>query len=129
MVKTLQKLTLSLFVLATFCHGGQWYTFNSSQQEARFDRLTKQYRCVVCENQSLAESNAPLASDLRQKIYEMVVSGKTDDHIRQFMVARYGTFVEFKPPLTYQTVFLWFGPFVLLIILAMGALWLLPQSE
>jgi cytochrome c-type biogenesis protein CcmH len=82
--------------------------------EARLRSLETQLRCLVCQNQTLAESNAPLAEDLRQEVRELAVAGRSDDDIRAYLVARYGDFVLYKPPVKSTTWLLWFGPFLLL---------------
>jgi cytochrome c-type biogenesis protein CcmH len=90
--------------------------------DARLKRLETQLRCLVCQNQTLAESNAPLAEDLRKEVRELAVAGKSDDEIRAYLVARYGDFVLYNPPVKPTTYLLWFGPFLLL---ACGAIvWL-----
>jgi cytochrome c-type biogenesis protein CcmH len=73
-------------------------------------------RCLVCQNQNLADSNAELAQDLRAQVYQMIQSGKSDQEIIDFMVMRYGDFVLYKPPFKLKTALLWAGPFLLLII-------------
>jgi cytochrome c-type biogenesis protein CcmH len=72
-------------------------------------------RCLVCQNQTLADSNAPLAEDLRREVRELAQSGKSDAEIKQYLVARYGDFVLYRPPIQRNTWLLWIGPFVLLI--------------
>ena len=89
--------------------------------EARARDLMKEVRCVVCQAQSIAESDAGIAEDLRRLIREEIAAGKSDDDIRDFLVARYGDFVLFKPPFRPATWILWLGPF---IALALGALFL-----
>ena len=84
------------------------------EMEARLKKLETELRCLVCQNQTLAESPSGLAGDLRREVRILAVSGKTDDEIKTFLQVRYGDFVLYKPPLTMQTVLLWFGPFVLL---------------
>ena len=84
--------------------------------EARLKNLGEELRCLVCQNQTIADSHAPLAEDLRNQIRTMVRQGKSDDEIRAYMVDRYGDFVLYKPPLKATTVLLWIGPFVLLAI-------------
>lgn len=96
----------------------------STTQQERFQRLVTEIRCVVCQNQSIADSNADLAKDLRREVQLMLAADKTDAQILEFMVARYGDFVLYSPPLDYRTAVLWFGPF-LGLALAAGALWLL----
>jgi cytochrome c-type biogenesis protein CcmH len=82
--------------------------------DARLKSLETQLRCLVCQNQTLAESNAPLAEDLRNEVRELAVAGKSDDDIRAYLVARYGDFVLYNPPVKSTTWLLWFGPFLLL---------------
>jgi cytochrome c-type biogenesis protein CcmH len=83
--------------------------------EKRVTGLAHELRCLVCQNQSLAESNAPLAVDLRNQIREQLAKGASEGDVREFMVARYGDFVLYNPPLKASTVALWVGPFVLLV--------------
>lgn len=91
--------------------------------EARVMKLSEELRCLVCQNQSIAESNAELAQDLRRQVREMLAAGKRDDDVRAFMVERYGDFVLYEPPLKTSTVLLWLGPAALLLA-ALGAfLW------
>jgi cytochrome c-type biogenesis protein CcmH len=92
------------------------HEFDSPAQEALYLQLTKELRCLVCQNQNLADSNAELAKDLREKAYEMVKSGKTHDEITEYMIARYGDFVLYRPPVKNSTYFLWLGPFAFLLI-------------
>lgn len=84
--------------------------------EQRLKNLGEQLRCLVCQNQTIAESNASLALDLRNQIRAQVAAGKTDDEIRDYMVARYGDFVLYRPPFKATTVLLWIGPFALLAV-------------
>ena len=91
----------------------------AAELERRELAIAAELRCLVCQNQSIAESNADLARDLRQQIREQLAAGKSDAEIRDFMTARYGDFVLYRPPLKGGTLLLWFGPFVLL---ALGAL-------
>ncbi len=84
--------------------------------ERRVKSLSEELRCLVCQNQSLADSNADLAIDLRNQVREMMQAGKSDEEIREFMVGRYGDFVLYSPPVKASTLVLWGGPFVLLVI-------------
>jgi len=84
--------------------------------QARYENLTKELRCLVCQNESVADSNAFLARDLRKQVQEMLVAGKTDADILDFMTARYGEFVRYNPPLEPKTVLLWGAPFILLAV-------------
>lgn len=92
------------------------YEFENDRQQQRFKSLIKELRCLVCQNQNIADSNADLAKDLRQQIYEMIGSGQSDQDIVDFMVARYGDFVLYRPPFKQTTVLLWIGPFMFLSI-------------
>ena len=86
--------------------------------EARLKRLAVELRCLVCQNQTLADSNAPLAEDLRREVREMIAKDMSDKEIIDFLVARYGDFVLYRPPLKATTTLLWIGPFLLLIACA-----------
>jgi cytochrome c-type biogenesis protein CcmH len=88
---------------------------NATEQE-RFESLLRELRCLVCQNQSLAESNAPLALDLRVEVLKRVRAGMTESEIVEFLVERYGDFVLYRPPVKRSTWALWFGPFLLLAI-------------
>lgn len=90
--------------------------FESVKQEKRYKSLVNELRCLVCQNQNLADSNAPLAQDLRKKVYLMIIDGKSDQDIYDFMVTRYGDFVLYRPPLNPMTFILWVGPFVILVM-------------
>ena len=83
--------------------------------EQRMKHLTKELRCLVCQNETLADSQAPLAEDLRREIREQIKAGKTDQEILAYATQRYGDFVLYNPPVKATTYLLWFGPFVLLI--------------
>jgi cytochrome c-type biogenesis protein CcmH len=84
--------------------------------EKRVMALSEELRCLVCQNQSLADSNAGLAVDLRNQVRELMRAGQSDDQIREFLVARYGDFVLYNPPVKRATLVLWVGPFVLLVV-------------
>ena len=92
------------------------YEFSDPKDESRYQDKIAQLRCMVCQNQNLADSNAELARDLRAKTYEMINAGASDEDIADFMIARYGDFVLYKPPLRLRTTLLWGGPFALLLI-------------
>ena len=89
--------------------------FRDGFEEERFRKLTHELRCVMCQNQSLADSNAEIARDLRNEVLVLMRQGKTDAEIRDFMVERYGEFVLYKPRLEAHTALLWFGPLLLAI--------------
>jgi cytochrome c-type biogenesis protein CcmH len=84
--------------------------------EARMKALAEELRCLVCQNQTIADSSAPLALDLRNQIRGQIAAGRSDDQIRDYMVQRYGDFVLYKPPFKATTAVLWLGPFVLVVL-------------
>jgi cytochrome c-type biogenesis protein CcmH len=90
--------------------------FANQQQQERFNKLTEELRCLVCQNQNLADSDAPLAHDLRREVHEMVLAGRTNQQIKEFLVTRYGDFVLYRPPVQKNTYLLWLAPLVLLLI-------------
>ena len=94
------------------------FKFESKAEEQHFKELIEEIRCLVCQNQSLADSDAELAEDLRAEVYDMIQSGKSDDEIVDFLVARYGDFVLYNPPVKPANYLIWFGPFVLLLVAA-----------
>ena len=91
------------------------YVFASDAERARFRELTQELRCPKCQNQDIADSNAPIAADLRKEIFRLLEEGKDDQQIIDFMVDRYGDFVRYKPALNAKTALLWFGPAGLLL--------------
>ena len=110
---------LSLALCATAFAAVDPLPFKDRAEEVRFQNLTKQLRCLVCQNESLNDSSAPLAADLRRDVFEQMRSGKSDAEIKQWLTARYSDFVLYDPPLRGATCLLWFGP--VLILLAGGA--------
>jgi cytochrome c-type biogenesis protein CcmH len=84
--------------------------------QARYERITGQLRCLVCQNESIADSNVELASDLRRQVREMLVAGRSDDAILDFMTDRYGEFVRFSPPLEAKTLLIWGAPFAMMLL-------------
>lgn len=90
--------------------------FSNPQQETTYKKLIEELRCVVCQNQSLADSNASLAQDLRNEVRSMVQQGKNEQQVTTFLVDRYGDFVLYRPPLKSTTYLLWFAPIALLLI-------------
>ena len=90
--------------------------FRDAAEEARFHQLTTELRCVMCQNQSLADSNAQIAHDLRREVLELMNQGKSNAEIKHFLVQRYGEFVLYKPEVQRDTWLLWFGPGLLLLV-------------
>lgn len=90
------------------------YAFDNDEQQARFSALTQQLRCPKCQNQDLADSNAPIAADLRREVHRLLNEGKSDQQVVDYLVARYGEFVRYKPAFEARTWLLWVGPGLLL---------------
>jgi cytochrome c-type biogenesis protein CcmH len=90
--------------------------FDDPVLQERYERINRELRCLVCQNQTIADSNATLAQDLRSEVREMIAAGKTDDEIRDFMIERYGDFVLYRPRMTGQNLLLWAAPGLLLLI-------------
>lgn len=109
------------FLFASFvcaaAQGAEIVRFEEPAQERRYQNLIKELRCLVCQNQALAESDAELAADMRAIVAEMVRDGAADDDVAAFMTARYGDFVRYRPPLKLKTFALWIAPFALILFL------------
>lgn len=97
------------------------YEFTDPELEARFNHLSQELRCPKCQNNNLADSNAPLAVDLKDIVYEKLNQGQSDEQIVGFLKERYGDFITYRPPLKPSTWLIWFGPFVLLF----GGFWVI----
>jgi len=111
----MRLLFLSCMLLSLTGFANSMYPLDTPKQEAQFNYLLRELRCLVCQNQDLADSNAGLAKDLRQEVYELVKSGKSDNDIIAYLTARYGDFILFTPPLKAVTVVLWFGPLLFMV--------------
>lgn len=92
------------------------YPFDDSKQTAQFQHLIADLRCPVCQNQNIADSNAPLAKTLRQEVYRSILAGQSDDEIMHDMTARYGDYIVFNPPVKALTLLLWWGPVIFLLV-------------
>ncbi|MBM5812644.1 MAG: cytochrome c-type biogenesis protein CcmH [Gammaproteobacteria bacterium] len=90
--------------------------FDDPVLQQRYERLTQELRCLVCQNQSIADSNATLAADLRREVRRLLAEGRTDDEVRAFVTGRYGDFVLYRPPVTQRTWLLWAAPALLLLV-------------
>jgi len=95
--------------------GQEPLVFESEAEQARFEALTRELRCLVCQNQSLADSDAALAHDLRDEVFEMMRAGRSDEEIKRFLIDRYGDFVLYRPPVKGNTILLWLAPALLLL--------------
>jgi len=118
MKKTLPYLLIPLFIALSFPLYAvqiEFHSFENPQRERLYLDLIAELRCVMCQNQNLAESNAEIARDMREKTYEMVVAGKSRKDVVNYMTARYGDFVLYRPPFKAKTLMLWIGPPLLLL--------------
>lgn len=111
------KKTIFLLIIYSFkCFAIDIHEFDSEQQRLDYQRLTEELRCLVCQNQNIADSDAGLAKDLRNEVAKMLKEGKNQQQITEYMVARYGDFVRYSPPLRIDTIALWVAPFLVLVI-------------
>ena len=116
-MKKLVIILSMLFLLNPFIYAAvEMKQFQSPEHEQRYKNLINEFRCVVCQNQNIADSNAELAQDLRKQVFKMINAGKNDDEIMEFMVTRYGDFVLYRPQFNSMTFLLWVGPFIIFII-------------
>ena len=105
-----------LTLLISFTVGAYAASSMNAEQQGRYQGLIAELRCLVCQNQNIADSNAPLALDLRAQVEEMILAGQSDGQIKSYLVERYGDFVLYRPPVKPQTWLLWGGPFLLLFV-------------
>ena len=110
------SIVILLMLSGIVCAGVEFRTFASPEQQEAFESLTSELRCLVCQNQTIADSNAELAADLRRQVYEMLQQGKSKQDIAKFMTDRYGDFVLYNPPFKLKTGVLWIGPVVFLLM-------------
>jgi len=108
-------LLIAALVLSWPVHAVKDIELNKVEDEARFQDLANELRCMVCQNQSIADSNADLARDFRNQVKEKINAGQTNEEIREFMIARYGDYILYRPPFNMATALLWLGPFVLVL--------------
>lgn len=99
------------------------YEFETPVEEQRYRALVDELRCPKCQNQNLADSDAEVAKDLRHRTWQLIREGRSDGEIREYLVDRYGDFITYRPPVRSSTALLWFGPFVLLVIVVGVLLW------
>lgn len=121
----LLTLTTAMSALAAI----DTYEFESEEQRARFYQLSGELRCPKCQNQNIADSNAPIANDLRREIFRMLDEGQSNEQIIDFMVMRYGDFVRYNPALTAQTAVLWFAPAFFLLAGLAGLVIMLRRRQ
>lgn len=123
----MKRLLILLLLLLPLTVSAAVYEFDNPADAARFRQLTEELRCLVCQGQSIADSNSDLAQDLKGQVHRMIQAGRSDQEIADFMVARYGDFVLFTPPVRGSTWLLWFGPLALLLVGALVVVVLVRQ--
>lgn len=114
-MRTVRLLVFILMLGAAGAHAVDPTHFEDPQLEARYRALTHELRCMQCQNQSLADSPVSLAADLRREVRDMLLAGKSDEEIRQFMVDRYGEFILFRPRFSARNAWLWLAPALMLV--------------
>lgn len=121
----MRYLLISLLIIG-LAHAStvEVYQFDDPAQEKIYKALVEELRCLVCQNQNIADSNAELAQDMRRKTYELIQQGQTKQQIANYMATRYGDFVLYKPPFKAKTAILWIAPFVLMAL----AVWFLIRT-
>ena len=125
------RLAILLFALAA---APSWaaidiYQFDSDAQQDRFHRLTEELRCPKCQNQSIADSDAEISQDMRERVARMIREGHSDEEIVNFFVDRYGDFVSYRPPFNPRTAILWVGPLTLLLLGGVGIVLLVRRAS
>ena len=106
-----------LFSSLAFSESSEMYVFDSTAKKNQFEEIIHEMRCLVCQNQNLADSNAPLAKDLRLVIYQRIKHEESADQIKDYLLSRYGDFISFKPVFSRLTCCLWLSPFILLLVI------------
>ena len=121
-------LLLLFALLPTLACAVEPLPFRDRAEEQRFQQLAAELRCVKCQNQSLADSNAPIAHDLRREVFELMREGHSDDEIKDFLSRRYGEFVLYRPPLAGDTLLIWIAP-PLVLLAGTLVLWLVVRGR
>jgi len=125
-MKWILLLVTMIFSFGALADNIDTYKFSSVAQEQQYRHLTESLRCPKCQNNSIADSNAMIAADMRLKVYELLQSGQTPQQIKAWMVARYGNFVTYEPPVMASTLILWAGPVLFVVA---GALVIILRSR
>lgn len=112
---------MRLLLLLALVSGSAWatidaYEFERYEDEQRFRVVVEELRCPKCQNQNISDSNAGLAKDIKDRVYKLILEGKSNGDITDYMVERYGDFITYRPPVKPSTWFLWFGPFVITLL-------------
>ena len=113
----LERLLKAIFSIIILSLTPLTHADDNVEKNILYNDLIKEIRCMVCQNQNIAESEAPLAVDLREKVKELIANGKTEEEIKKFMTDRYSSFILYDPPRNRQNIFLWFGPLIFLLLI------------
>lgn len=116
MKQLIQGILLALCLVGAAHAAIDAYEFRDEAERQRYRTLVEELRCPKCQNQNIADSNAPIAMDLRREIFRMLEEGKSNEQIVDYLVDRYGDFVRYKPPVNAKTLLLWYGPIALLVL-------------
>jgi len=127
-MKILPLITLLLWA-GLGSAGVEYREFKNPEQQEAYESLTSELRCLVCQNQTIADSNADLAADLRRQVYEMLEKGQSKDEVVKFMTERYGDFVLYNPPFKVKTLLLWLGPVLFFLIGALFVIVLIRRKQ
>jgi len=127
-MKILPLITLLLWA-GLGSAGVEYREFKNPEQQEAYESLTSELRCLVCQNQTIADSNADLAADLRRQVYEMLEKGQSKDEVVKFMTERYGDFVLYNPPFKVKTLLLWLGPVLFFLIGALFVVVLIRRKQ
>ena len=122
-------VAVTLVLLAQVAHAIDTTTLPDPVLQERYLKLTHELRCMQCQNETIADSPVDLAADLRREVRDLLVAGKTDDDVRDYMVARYGEFILFRPRFSTRNIWLWFGPGFLLVVGAFIAFRVVKQRS
>lgn len=123
------RLIILLLVISAQAFAVDYHQLPNPEQQKAYESIISELRCLVCQNQTIADSNAELAADLRRQVYEMLQQGKSKDDVLQFMTERYGDFVLYNPPFKAKTGLLWLGPLLFLIIGLAMIMWVIRRKK
>jgi cytochrome c-type biogenesis protein CcmH len=123
------RLIILIFIFSTQAFAVDTHQFSNPEQQKTYESIISELRCLVCQNQTISDSNAELAADLRRQVYEMLQQGKSKDDVLQFMTERYGDFVLYNPPFKAKTGLLWLGPLLFLIIGLIMIIWFIRRKK
>lgn len=124
-----QGFLMALLLLATQVFAIDDHQLANPEQQKAYEQLISELRCLVCQNQTIQDSNAELAADLRRQVFEMLEKGQSKDEIVQFMTDRYGDFVLYNPPLKTKTALLWLGPVAFLLTGLITVFWFIRRKK